>query len=48
MSVPLIAATNRINDPQVAGRSDARGDADMVSMARVALSRYRLAVRTRR
>ncbi|EAW9075074.1 NADPH-dependent 2,4-dienoyl-CoA reductase, partial [Salmonella enterica] len=33
VSVPLIA-TNRINDPQVAEAILARGDADMVSMAR--------------
>ncbi len=33
LSIPLIA-TNRINDPQVAEDIIARGDADMVSMAR--------------
>jgi len=33
VSIPLIA-TNRINDPQVANDVIARGDADMVSMAR--------------
>ena len=33
VSIPLIA-TNRINDPQVANDVIARGDADMISMAR--------------
>ncbi|MBK5674041.1 NADPH-dependent 2,4-dienoyl-CoA reductase, partial [Salmonella enterica subsp. enterica serovar Typhi] len=33
VSIPLIT-TNRINDPQVAEDILARGDADMVSMAR--------------
>jgi len=33
VNIPLIA-TNRINDPEVADRIIARGDADMVSMAR--------------
>jgi 2,4-dienoyl-CoA reductase-like NADH-dependent reductase (Old Yellow Enzyme family) len=33
VSIPLVT-TNRINDPQVADDILARGDADMVSMAR--------------
>ena len=46
VSIPLIT-TNRINDPQVAEDILARGDADMVSMARPFLADAEMCIRDR-
>ncbi|ARU95269.1 NADPH-dependent 2,4-dienoyl-CoA reductase [Tatumella citrea] len=46
VNVPVIA-TNRINDPQLAAQLLARGDADMISMARPFLADARFVEKTR-